>query len=698
MTDLIMTISDDESDQLIPVKKTQGRQATTSDTNDDDLGFTMPTTNTKAKAKKVSAEDFFDDLMANARKGTRSPWNFASAREAALTFKPETYTPTTIEHKIQQKKRKAQDIEDEEDEEDEEQEENGPDDEEENDPNASDEEGDDEEENDGDDDDEEEEEGDEEVDDGSEEEQEAQSTSVVSKQKNTPATRTEEESDDEDSDVGEKVEFAPNPLQGSVHKTFQDLNLSKPFLKAIEELSYASPTPIQSSAIPVILLGRDVCGSARTGSGKTAAFLLPILERLVHRNKRIAATRVLILLPTRELAAQCHSVCENLARFTDIRSCLIVGGLSSKVQESQLKTRPDIIVATPGRVLDHARNTLSFSLEDLEILVLDEADRLLEMGFIDEIEQIVKECPKTRQTVLFSATMTEQVDSLAKMSLKNPVRVSVDAGKELVSTLTQEFVRVRSSDEEEREAMLIALCQRTYKTKTIVFFQEKKQCHRARILFGLFGLKTAELHGNLTQQQRLDALELFRDEKVDFLLSTDLAARGLDILGIQTVINFDMPRTITNYIHRVGRTARAGRGGVAVSLIGEGQRAILKKILKMARNQVKQRTVDAEVVNKAKARIVSLAPDIQDILDQEREEKQLRMAEVELKKAENMVKFDEEIRSRPAKTWFASEREKRAAKERSKAEADKSSDEEEGDKKKGKKVRVCPSLWSDWLQ
>jgi ATP-dependent RNA helicase DDX27 len=187
-------------------------------------------------------------------------------------------------------------------------------------------------------------------------------------------------------------------------------------------MGYSQPTPIQALAIPVLLQGKDVCGSARTGSGKTAAFMLPILERLLYRNVRVPLTRVLVLSPTRELATQIHSMTEQLAQFTDIRACLAVGGLATKAQEAVLRQRPDIVVATPGRIIDHLRNSVAIHLEDLEILVLDEADRLLELGFEAEMQEIVKMAPRGRQTMLFSATMSEDVKKLAALSLNRPVR------------------------------------------------------------------------------------------------------------------------------------------------------------------------------------------------------------------------------------------------------------------------------------
>lgn len=236
-----------------------------------------------------------------------------------------------------------------------------------------------------------------------------------------------------------------------------------------------------------------------------------------------------------------------LAKYTDASSCLVVGGMQIKDQEAQLRRRPDVVICTPGRMIDHVRNSHSIHMEGVEVLVLDEADRLLELGFKDEVQTLVQECPPGRQTMLFSATMTTSVNSLIELSLNRPVRLKADVLFDMSKQLIQEFVRVKKSREDDREAILLALCTRTFTTRTIVFFEQKWKCHRAMIVFGLAGLKAAELHGNLTQLQRLQALEDFKDEKVDLLLCTDLAGRGIDIQGVEAVINYEMPKDLTNY-------------------------------------------------------------------------------------------------------------------------------------------------------
>lgn len=388
--------------------------------------------------------------------------------------------------------------------------------------------------------------------------------------------------------------FEDNTEATQSHDSFLSMNLSRPILKAVTNLNFTKPTPIQAATIPVALLGKDIVGNAVTGSGKTAAFIIPMLERLLYREKgkKAAATRCLVLVPTRELAVQCFDVGSKLAAHTDINFCLVVGkflllniicvfnnekgGLSLKTQEVALRARPDVVIATPGRLIDHIRNSPAFSLDALDILVLDEADRMLSDGFADELAEIIKACPTSRQTMLFSATMTDSVDELVKMSLNKPVRLFVDPKRSTARGLIQEFVRVRAGKDDDRSALLVTLCKRTFKTNVIVFLRSKKLAHQMRIVFSLLGMRCEELHGDLSQEQvsniqfhshflifgqRLKALQLFRDGSVDFLMATDLASRGLDIKGVETVINYDMPGQLAQYLHRVGRTARAGKKG-----------------------------------------------------------------------------------------------------------------------------------------
>ena len=327
----------------------------------------------------------------------------------------------------------------------------------------------------------------------------------------SPAPHPDDDSDDDDEeDEEEKARrdafFAPeepasNGDKKASHSSFQNMSLSRPVVRGLAAAGYTKPTPIQAKTIPMALLGRDLVGGAVTGSGKTAAFVLPIIERLLFRPKKVPTSRVVILTPTRELAIQCHAVATKLASFTDIKFTLAVGGLSLKAQENELRQRPDVIIATPGRFIDHVRNSVSFSIDTVEILVLDEADRMLEDGFADELNEILTTLPKSRQTMLFSATMTSSVDQLIRVGLNKPVRLMVDSQRKTAGTLSQEFVRLRPGREDKRMGYLAWLCKNVYHERVIIFFRQKKQAHLARIVFGLLGLSCAELHGSMNQTQ-----------------------------------------------------------------------------------------------------------------------------------------------------------------------------------------------------
>ncbi|XP_011410512.2 PREDICTED: probable ATP-dependent RNA helicase DDX27 [Amphimedon queenslandica] len=484
----------------------------------------------------------------------------------------------------------------------------------------------------------------------------------------TSDSESEEEEDEiinttTDKEERKKAFFSRAPVL-SVNVAFTDMNLSRPLLKAVTLLGFTSPTSVQARTIPLALMGKDICACAATGTGKTAAFMLPILERLLYRPTRMRSTRVLILLPTRELAIQVHSVGKALAQNTKIDLCLAAGGLEGRSQEASLRKSPDIVIATPGRLVDHLHNTPSFSLQAIEILVLDEADRMLDEHFLDQMNEIIRLCPVSRQTLLFSATMTDEVEELARLSLHNPVRVFVDSNTDTADNLHQEFVRIRSNKEADREAIVSALCLRSFKDHCLVFVPTKKQAHRQRLILGLLGIKTSELHGSLTQLQRLEALKGFKEAEVDILIATDLAARGLDIENVRTVINYSMPPTVKQYIHRVGRTARAGKSGKSVTLVGEKGRKVLKEIVKGAKCPPKNRVIPAEVIEKYKSKISSLESEIRDILKQEEEEKQVRVAQMEVTKANNMIVHHDEIHSRPPRVWFQDNNNKGKGKKR----------------------------------
>ena len=493
---------------------------------------------------------------------------------------------------------------------------------------------------------------------------------------NASGSDGDEASDDEAETARKNAFFAPESESiGSNSKladetlstaSFQSMNLSRPILRGLTSVGFTTPTLIQAKTIPFALLGKDVVGGAVTGSGKTAAFIVPILERLLYRPKKVPTSRVLVLCPTRELAIQCHQVAVKLAAYTDIRFALAIGGLNLKTQEAELRARPDVIIATPGRFIDHMRNTAGVAVDTIEILVMDEADRMLEDGFADELNEIISHIPRSRQTMLFSATMTDSVDQLIRLSLNRPVRLMIDNKNSTVTTLIQEFVRIRPQREHLRLAMLVELCRNVYRTRTIIFFRSKQLAHRVRVLFGLLNLKAAELHGSLSQEQRVKSVELFRTSAVDFLLATDLASRGLDIKNVSTVINYESPQSHAIYLHRVGRTARAGRSGRACTLAGESDRKVVKLAVKAAKAQkapIAARALDPSSIDKLGEELKLLETEIDEILKEEKEEKQLSQVEMQVRKGENMIKHEAEINSRPQRSWFQSQQDKKNAKE-----------------------------------
>uniref|UniRef100_A0A7I4XRS6 RNA helicase n=1 Tax=Haemonchus contortus TaxID=6289 RepID=A0A7I4XRS6_HAECO len=467
--------------------------------------------------------------------------------------------------------------------------------------------------------------------------------------------------------VKKQDDFFEEAMDVSDNITFDQMNLSRPMLKAIAAAGYTEPTPIQAACIPVALSGKDICACAATGTGKTAAFVLPILERLLYRSNTRSCTRILVLVPTRELAIQVFQVFRKLSTYSQVEVCLCAGGLDLKTQEAALRTGPDVVVATPGRLIDHLHNSPSFSLNNVEVLVLDEADRMLEEAFKDQMNELIRLCAPNRQTLLFSATMTDQIDELASMSLKKPVKIFINENTETALKLRQEFIRIRAGRETDREAIVSALVTRTFQENTIIFVRMKKDCQRLHILLGLLGLKAGQMHSSLSQAMRIEALSKFKRREIDVLISTDLASRGLDIEGVQTVINMHMPKTIKQYIHRVGRTARAGRAGRSISLVGEDDRKLLKEIINTNPDRtLKQRMVAPEVVEAYRQRIDSLEESIREIDLEEKEEKELRLAESALTKTKE--KLETGTTEREGRVWFqkptVSERERRRAETR----------------------------------
>lgn len=437
-------------------------------------------------------------------------------------------------------------------------------------------------------------------------------------------------------------------------KTFHEMNLSRPLLKALGDMQLLHPTPIQKCTVPVALLGRDICACAATGTGKTAAFLLPTLERLVCSAGAGASggggrglggsggvatgTRVLVLVPTRELGAQVFVVARQLSQhIAGMQVALVAGGMDVKVQEAQLRRHPDIVIATPGRLIDHLQNTHGFCLDTVEVLILDEADRMLDEYFAEQMTEIIRQCSLCRQTMLFSATMTDDVKQLAAASLKDPVKIFVNENTDVAARLKQEFVRIRQDRDGDREAVLAALLMRTFRERVMVFVQTKRQTHRLHILLGLLGVKVGELHGGLTQAQRLNSLRCFKENSFDVLLATDVAARGLDIPDVKTVINLTMPATIKQYVHRVGRTARAGRSGRSVSLVGPDERSMLRQLGRRSVLPLQARVVPNAVIERVRQRIQQLQSQVESVCRLEREQRELRIAESQMSRAERRI-------------------------------------------------------------
>ncbi|KAG5926458.1 ribosomal RNA processing protein [Claviceps sorghi] len=389
------------------------------------------------------------------------------------------------------------------------------------------------------------------------------------------AAPTDTPSDGESS--GEQEELAgldaPATEEPAQPKTFQDLGVVDALCEACEALNYKHPTPIQEKSIPVALAGRDIIGLAETGSGKTAAFALPILQALLEKPQPLFG---LVLAPTRELAAQIGQAFEALGSLISLRCAVIVGGLDMVPQAVALGKKPHIVVATPGRLVDHLEKTKGFSLRTLKYLVMDEADRLLDMDFGPAIDKLLKFIPRERRTFLFSATLSSRVESLQRASLRDPVRVSISSNKyQTVSTLLQHMLFI---PQPRKDTYLIYLANEFAGKSTIVFTRTVWETQRTAILLRTLGFGAIPLHGQLSQSARLGALNKFRAGTRDILVATDVAARGLDIPKVDFVLNFDLPQDSKTYIHRVGRTARAGKSGIAISFVTQYDIEIYQRI------------------------------------------------------------------------------------------------------------------------
>ena len=360
--------------------------------------------------------------------------------------------------------------------------------------------------------------------------------------------------------------------------SFSALKLHRDLLQGVKELGFARPTPIQNDAIPAALEGRDVLACAATGSGKTAAFLLPILHQLLERPR--GTTRGLIVTPTRELAAQIVKEFEELAVHTRLSGAAVFGGVGMGPQEHAFRTGVDIIVATPGRLLDHLRHPYA-KLDKIEHLVLDEADRMLDMGFLPDIKRLLKYLPTKRQTLFFSATMPGPILSLTRELLHNPATINLERKQAPASGITQAVYPV---PQELKSSLLAALLERDIMREALVFTRTKHRANRLWEFLGKRGLNVARIHGNRSQAQRTEALDGFKAGRYRVLVATDIAARGIDVEALGHVVNFDVPAAPEDYIHRVGRTARAELTGEAFTFVApdemEDLRAIERAIAK----------------------------------------------------------------------------------------------------------------------
>jgi ATP-dependent RNA helicase RhlE len=368
--------------------------------------------------------------------------------------------------------------------------------------------------------------------------------------------------------------------------SFSNLQLAPALARAVAEMGYESMTPTQAQAMPVVLPGQDVRGAAQTGTGKTAAFSLPLLQRSPARHP----VRALVLLPTRELADQVAQQIKQYAVHTNLRSAVVFGGMDMKPQTIELKKGVEVLVATPGRLLDHieAKNVV---LNQVEYVVLDEADRMLDIGFLPDLQRILSHLPKTRTTLLFSATFSTEIKRLAGSYLQNPVTIEVARPNETAATITQQFYSVSVDD---KYNALRHLIKANGMKQAFVFCNSKLGCARLARSLERDGFRTSALHGDKSQDERLKALEGFKKGEVDLLVCTDVAARGLDIKDVPAVFNFDIPFNAEDYVHRIGRTGRAGALGHAISFVSGSDQRLVTDIEKLLKTKITLENVTVE--------------------------------------------------------------------------------------------------------
>jgi len=376
---------------------------------------------------------------------------------------------------------------------------------------------------------------------------------------------------------------------------FDTLPLDPKLLRAVADSGYMTMTPIQAKAIPLVLAGRDVMGAAQTGTGKTAAFSIPLLQKMLkHETASVSPARhpvrALVIAPTRELADQVANSIKTYSKHTSLRATVVFGGIDMKPQTAELKKGVEVLIATPGRLLDHieAKNC---SLGQVEYVVLDEADRMLDIGFLPDLQRILSYLPKTRQTLLFSATFSPEIKKLAQSYLQDPILVETSRSNATAATVEQHFYRVE--DDDKRAAVRQILRERGI-TQSIVFVNSKLGAARLARAFERDGLNTTALHGDRSQDERLKALAAFKAGEIDLLVATDVAARGLDIADLPAVFNFDVPFNAEDYVHRIGRTGRAGASGLAVTLVARDDSRLIADIEKLIKKKVELEPFELE--------------------------------------------------------------------------------------------------------
>ncbi|CAD2106352.1 ATP-dependent RNA helicase DRS1, putative [Plasmodium vinckei brucechwatti] len=495
----------------------------------------------------------------------------------------------------------------------------------------------------------------------------------------------EEYSNLNDDEMGEEMENEKKEnLLIEKNTLWSDLHISKPLLKVLYELKFENPTYIQKDVIPLALEGKSILANSETGSGKTLAFVLPMLERLLYspnikmrreNRKSVNITKALILLPTRELAMQCYDVINSLIKYSPITCSLFCGGIDPKEQENEYKKKKDIFVCTPGRILDLLLNSSNDFIDYLEIVIFDEADKLLELGFKEECLKILDVCKFKKQILFFSATLTKDIKELANFSLRNPIFIQSEnknkdgknkqTNKNLKSfkiseNLHQEFLNI--INEKYRKATLLHLCNEVYKNHCIIFFKTRKETHLMYILLKLLNFKCEELHGLMTQKKRIESILKFKNQEVDFLLCTEIASRGIDIDHVKYVVNYSLPANVIKYVHRIGRTARIGKEGTACTFFLPKEKENVKKIIKGVKKnnnlKIYKRVISEEKILHWNSMIKKNKKKLKEILENENVEKEIEKSNISINKIKNLITFKDEIYNRPKKTWFISSKEK----------------------------------------